>query len=62
MTINDIGLLLIKSINNNNAENKLKFLKTSKIYKDKKEENYNKTLEDISYYIATYENKRNLNK
>lgn len=62
MTINDIGFLLLKSMNNNSPENKVKFLKTVKIYKDKKEEDYNKTLEDISNYIATYENKRSQNK
>jgi hypothetical protein len=59
MTINDIGLLLIKSINNNSSENKTTFLKTTKVYKDKNEEDYNKNLEDISYYISKYENKRN---
>ena len=61
MTINDIGFLLLKSMNNNSPENKVKFLKVSKVFKDKKEEDYNKTLEDISHYIATYENKRSLN-
>ena len=59
MTINAIGLLLIKSINNNSSENKAMFLKTTKKYNDKKEDDYNKNLEDISYYISTYENKRN---
>lgn len=58
MTINDIGYLLIKSINNNSSENKAKFLRKTQVFKDKKEENYNITLEDISHYITTYENKR----
>ncbi len=62
MTINDIGFLLLKSMNNNSPENKVKFLKISKVFKDKNEEDYNKTLEDISNYIATYENKRNQNR
>ena len=62
MTINDIGFLLLKSMNNNSPENKVKFLKVSKVFKDKNEEDYNKTLEDISNYIATYENKRNQNR
>jgi len=62
MTINDIGFLLLKSMNNNSPDNKVKFLKISKVFKDKNEEDYNKTLEDISNYIATYENKRNQNR
>jgi len=59
MTINDIGFLLLKSMNNNIPENRMKFLKKTKVFKDKKEEEYNKNLEDISHYLATYENKRN---
>jgi len=60
--INKIGLLITKSINKNNSENKMKLLKIIEDYKNKKEDIHNKTIEDISYYLATYENKRNENR
>lgn len=62
MDINNIGLLLINSINKNNPENKNKFIKVIKNYNDIKEEKHNQLLEDISYYISKYENKRDQNK
>lgn len=62
MNINNIGLILLNSINKNTTENKKIFLNDIKKYKDEKEKEQNKLLEDISYYIANYENKREENK
>ncbi len=62
MEINKIGLFLIDSINKNNNENKNKFMKIIKNFKDNQEIKHNENLEDLSYYLANYENKRNENK
>lgn len=59
--INNIALLLLDSINKNSLENKTTFMKNIKIYKEKKEKEHNQLLEDINYYTAKYENKRNEN-
>ena len=58
MNLNDFGLSLLDCINKNNVENKKKFMKNINEYKDKNEMLHNQYLEDISYYISNYENKR----
>lgn len=58
MNLNGFGLLLLDCVNKNNAENKKMFMKNINEYKDKKENLHNQYLEDISYYISNYENKR----
>ena len=59
--INNIGLLLLNSINKNTPENKNTFMKNIKNYKDNKEKEHNQLLQDISYYTANYESKRDVN-
>jgi hypothetical protein len=58
MNFNKFGLSLLDCVNNNNGENKKIFMKNINEYRDKKEELHNQYLEDISYYISNYENKR----
>jgi len=58
MNVNKIGLLLINCINNNNNVNKNIFIKNINEYRDYKETLHNKYLDDLSYYISNYENKR----
>ena len=62
MELNNIGFLLINSINKNNDVNKRNLMKNIKDYNDNQENKYNNNLEDISYYLSTYENKRNENR
>lgn len=58
MNSNNIGLLLLDCVNKNNMENKKMFIKKVDEYRNKKEDLHNQYLEDISYYISNYENKR----
>ncbi len=58
MNLNDFGLSLLDCVNKNNVENKKKFMKNINEYKDKNEKLHNQYLEDISFYISNYENKR----
>jgi len=62
MNINKIGLSLLNCIRINNDVNKNIFLnKDIKDLREYNEKKHNKYLEDISFYISNYENKRNEN-
>lgn len=61
MNINNIGILLLNSINRNNSENKFKFIKEVDNYNKKKNDDNDKLAEDLNYYTANYENKRDEN-
>jgi len=58
MILNNFGLLLLDSIYKNNSENKKNFMKNINEYNDKNEKLHNQYLNDISFYISNYENKR----
>lgn len=58
MNINNIGVLLINSINKNSPENKTKFLKEVKSYNTDKANEAAKIASDLNFYVTNYENKR----
>lgn len=59
--LNSFGLLLLNSINRNNGENKRSFINYVNKYKDDKEKINNSNLEDMTSYLANYDNKREQN-
>jgi len=58
MNINNIGILLINSINKNSPENKTKFLKEVNSFNATKSKEAAKLMSDLNYYVTNYENKR----
>lgn len=60
--LNIIGLLLINSLNKNNAENKKTLITYINKYNEEKEKKINDNIEENTYYLVNYDNIREKNK